>query len=247
MSARPDKPQANGARRYDPEMRERSLVLAEHHGASEAARRTGIPAGTIRRWRHETGRSKRPNDVDSNEWARRKSAAASETWDAARQALRRVRELLERGGSRGERDAKDAALTLAILLDKSAALEQASALADERAVRLAEAQGQAIAGALGAICDDLGLPRETAVRKVVAHHIRALTDGLESSPAPTSDAARAAIRGRVRDELIDENQTVSAREKPQLAPSAGTHDRQNRTELDPIAGRRRSSSELESR
>jgi len=223
MSAEPGKAQRDGVRRYDVETRERALELAHRHGSSEAARRTGIAAGTIRRWRHEAGRSESPDDAGPIEWAHRKREVANDTWSAARQALARVRNLLDAGGSRAERDAKDAALTLAILLDKSAALEQASALADERATRLAEAQAQMIADALFAVCDDLGLPRDNAIRGVVAHHVRGLSsEKVSSSPAPTSTAARAAIRDHVQD---SGRQAESEQVKPQLAPPAGDSQR----------------------
>ena len=217
MSAKSDKPRASGTKRHDPETRERALVLADRHGAAEAARRTGVAAGTIRRWRHQTASSAPAGNADAVEWEHRKREAASEIWVAAREALVRVRELLGEGGARAERDAKDAALTLAILLDKSAALEQASALADERQASLTEAQGQAIAGALAAVSDDLGLPPDAAVRRVFAHHLRALAYGVKPGPAPTSEAARAAIRSCPPEEKNDEDGAVPAREKLRLA------------------------------
>lgn len=42
-------------REYTPEQREEALVLMQAHGHAEAARRTGIPVGTISSWGHRAG------------------------------------------------------------------------------------------------------------------------------------------------------------------------------------------------
>lgn len=203
MSA--SKPARTAQTRYDRAERERALALADEHGPEEAARRTGIASGTIRRWRSQTGRVSAPHGVDPDAWAERKRIAAEETWSAARDALGRVRELLARGDGRSERDAKDAALTLAILLDKSAALEEASARAAERKAKAEAEQVASIANALVAVFEDLRLPRLDLLRDVVAHHLRRLEDpDAPSGPSPVAAAARDALRDEVRAEVQEQ-------------------------------------------
>jgi transposase-like protein len=207
------------AERYSDDERTEALALADEHGAAEASRQTGIAAGTIRRWRHEAGRSGPPSNVDPETWAKRKSAAADETWEAARAALARVHELLGEGSPRSEREAKDAALTLAILLDKSAALEQASAWLHERMAKLGEAQVEALAAALGGVLDDLRLPRTPEVMAVIAHHLRPLEDpDAPRGSAPDAHLAADALRAAVREELLPDEPRS---DPPMLALPAG--------------------------
>lgn len=217
--------------RYDGAMRERALAIADKHGAAEAARQTGVAAGTIRRWRHEAGSASPAAGVDPTAWAERKRTVAQETWTAAREALARVRILLEGGDERSERKAKDAALTLAILLDKSAALEQASALADERQAKLAEAQAEAIAEALIAAFNDLGLPRSAAIGDVIAHHLR-LLEGPDAprGRAPSAAEARDALRAKLRDEVREELR----REEWEVEPLAELPAAESQADIDAI-------------
>ena len=74
-----------------------ALRLAEEHGAAEAAKRTGVPAATIRSWRHRSGEAGPPKGVDPQTWAERKRAGAEEAWAAAQEALAQVRSLLVAG------------------------------------------------------------------------------------------------------------------------------------------------------
>lgn len=209
------------AERYSDVERTEALTIADEHGAAEASRQTGIAAGTIRRWRHEAGRSGPPSNVDPETWAQRKSAAAEETWDAARAALARVHELLGGDGPRSEREAKDAALTLAILLDKSAALEQSSAWLHERRAKFAADQLDALAAALGGVLDDLRLPRTPEVMAVIAHHLRPLEDpDAPTGSAPDAERAAEALRAAVRAELPPEPRSERS-ESPMLALPAG--------------------------
>lgn len=108
-----------------------ALALADEVGAEEAARRLGVPAGSIRRWRHEglTGTDVEPSDPSLPWPARREqmiprlAAAAEEALAAARQAVA--------GGKL--RDARDAFVGLGIVLDK---LQLLSGLATSRSEAL---------------------------------------------------------------------------------------------------------------
>lgn len=204
--------------RYSQQERDEALAIADEHGAQAASEQTGIAAGTIRRWRHEVGRANAPNGVDPETWAKRKRAAADETWEAARAALARVHELLGEDSPRSEREAKDAALTLAILLDKSTALEEAAERAAERGAKLVGAQIDALAAALNGFVDDLGLPRTLEVMAVLAHHLRPLEDpDAPTGPAPDAELAADALRAAVRDKESPEPRTAA----PAFALPAG--------------------------
>lgn len=206
--------------RYTQQDRDAALAIADEHGAQAASEQTGIAAGTIRRWRHEVGRARAPNGVDPEAWAQRKSAAADETWEAARAALARVHELLGDGSPRSEREAKDAALTLAILLDKSAALEQASAWLHERGAKYARSQVEALGDALLGFLNDLGVPRSPEIMDVLAHHLRPLEDSdAPTGPAPGATLAAETLRAVVREELQADDELRD--DPPMLALPAG--------------------------
>jgi hypothetical protein len=128
----------------------------------------------------------------------KKREGADETWMAARDALKLVRTLIASGE---ERKAKDAALAMAILIDKSAVLENASALADERAAKLSQGQGEAIAAAIMGMLEDLGIPLVPAMKDVLLHHFRPLESGasLRVGSAPDAGVARQQLRARIND------------------------------------------------
>jgi hypothetical protein len=84
-------------RASDATVKAEALRLAEESGAAEAAKRTGAPAATIRSWRHRSGAAGPPKSVDPQTWAERKRAGAEDAWEAAQEALARVRSLLVAG------------------------------------------------------------------------------------------------------------------------------------------------------
>ena len=102
-----------------------------------------------------------------------------------------MRSLLAEGGARTERDVEDAALTMAVLMDRSKMLERASMYADVQATRLQEAQGTAIGDALIRAFDDLGVPRNAAIRDVGGHYLRPLSEpDAPTGPAPDAKKVR---------------------------------------------------------
>lgn len=215
---------------YDEQTRLRALELAEELGPMQAARELDIPAATLKSWRQQRGLAGPPSGADPESWAEKKREGAGETWATARAALERVKVLIEEGD---ERKAKDAALTMAILLDKSAALEQASALAEERQAKLAEAQAGAIADALAAVLDDLGIPRSDAIRDLIAHRLRPLSDpDAPTDEPPGKEEAQAALRAHLRAEWD--------RELPRIEPIAalppGEPDAEPEDAPDPVPG-----------
>jgi transposase-like protein len=95
-------------------------LLDQGMGAAEVARRLDVPAGTVRSWAHRAGKAGPPSGADPLSWAERKQRTADRAYTTAMAALVRTRKLLDSGMTR---EAKDAALTAAILLDKSGGLE----------------------------------------------------------------------------------------------------------------------------
>jgi hypothetical protein len=84
-------------RTFDSGLKAEALRLAEAHGAAEAAKVTGVPAATIRSWRHRGGGAGPPKSLDPQTWAERKRAGAEDAWAAAQEALAQVRSLLVAG------------------------------------------------------------------------------------------------------------------------------------------------------
>jgi hypothetical protein len=56
----------------DATVKAEALRFAEEHGAAEAAKRTGVPAATIRSWRHRSGAAGPPAGVDPQTWQEQK-------------------------------------------------------------------------------------------------------------------------------------------------------------------------------
>jgi hypothetical protein len=175
-----------------------ALRLANEHGAAEAAKRTGVPAATIISWRHRSGEAGPPKSLDPQTWAERKLAGAEEAWAAAQQALAEVRSLLVAGKTA---DAQRAALTMAILTDKSGVLEEAARREEERQVRIAEGQGKLIAELIRMYFEAVGLTLGPAARQTLAHLLRQARDGAPLSPPAETAAARAVITRRVVSQL----------------------------------------------
>jgi transposase-like protein len=182
-----------------------ALRLAEEHGAAEAAKLTGVPASTIRSWRHRSGESGPPKSVDPRTWAERKRAGAEDAWAAAQEALAQVRSLLVAGRTA---DGQRAALTMAILTDKSGVLEEAACREEERQVRIAEGQAQFLVAVIRVYFGAVGLTLGPAARQTLAQLLRQATDGGALSPPAEAPAATSSIPAR--------------RSGRQLAPSAGS-------------------------
>jgi hypothetical protein len=180
----------------DSATRERALRLAKELGAAEAARQSGVPAATIRSWLHRAGESGPPAGADPENWASSKEAGARQAWQTAHQALGRVRELLDAGKTA---DAQRAALTFAILIDKSGVLETAAQAAQQRQAKLTEAQAHEMHELLVCLHSTIGTDCPEA-RKLLASLLRqagAKRAGEPFKPDPElAAAARAAVRTR---------------------------------------------------
>lgn len=130
-------------------------------------------------------------------WAQRRQAGAEDAWAAAQEALARVRELLKSGD---ERKARDAAVTFAVLCDKSGVLESAARVAENHHHQIAEQQATAIADLVRAFFEAVDVPFSEPVRKLLAAMLR---EGVEhggpfKAPAGEARAARLAVRSAVR-------------------------------------------------
>lgn len=233
-----------GTKKYSDATREKALALAAERTAAHASRELGIPVSTIYKWRQDKGVIGPPtNERDPEAWAAKKEQGARESWAEAKSALALVKERLEAGE---ENRAKTAALTFAILADKSAMLEQASALAEERNPKISEAQGQLIAEVIGRTLEDLGIQPEAAA-SVLGHYLRQAQDGgsLEG-PAPEAEAARRAVGAAA---MAEWEQGLPSGERleepgPEL-PSTG--DRGQREQPPPVEGKAREKSPEEKR
>jgi transposase-like protein len=185
-------------RATDQTLKAEALRLAEEHGAAEAAKRTGVPAATIRSWRHRSGAAGPPAGVDPRTWQEQKAQGAREAWATAQEALAQVRSLLAAGKTA---DAQRAALTMAILTDKSGVLEEAARREEERQVRIAARQGKLIAELIRMYFEAVGLTLGPAARQTLAHLLRQATDGTPLSPPAEAADARADVRRQIGSEL----------------------------------------------
>ncbi len=193
------------SRTHDPATRARALELSDLRSPTEASRELGVPVGTIRRWRHEDGRVEPPRGADIGEWAASKDRGAREAWDAAQQALAKVRQLIAEDRPA---DAQRAALTMAILTDKSGVMEEASARLERRQKTLAEEQAKLLSEILIRFLADLGVPTTQPMGQVLAHYLRqAEAVGEITDPASAVDiaAARSDLREGVSQTSREEN------------------------------------------
>jgi hypothetical protein len=213
-------------RATDATVKAEALRLAEEHGAAEAAKRTGVPAATIRSWRHRSGAAGPPAGVDRQTWQEQKARGAREAWATAQEALAQVRLLLAAGKTA---DAQRAALTMAILTDKSGVLEEAARREEERQLRLAGAQGRLLVAVIDAYLEAIGVSAGPAARKTLAHLLRQPGAGEPLSPPAEADDARADIRRQVGSEL-----DVGP---PLLPPGTGTSRRVCPAPSDDVGGR----------
>jgi hypothetical protein len=131
--------------------------------------------------------------MDPQAWAERKRAGAEEAWAAAQEALAQVRSLSVAGKTA---DAQRAALTMAILTDKSGVLEEAARREEERLVRIAEEQAQLLVAVIRVYFGAVGLTLGPAA----------------SRPSPTCSARpRMALRRRRRPRRRRRGQRSGAR------------------------------------
>ena len=132
--------------------------------------------------------------MDADTWAQLKEVGARDAWQAAREALAEVRRHLKDGKPR---DARDAALSFAILVDKSGVLEAAAAAAEAadyaRRTRIENEQAHVLASVISTLFAALGVPLDPA-RPVLAALLRQASAG---EPLAASEDAAAAARGAV--------------------------------------------------
>jgi hypothetical protein len=204
--------QPAGQRSYDESTKDEALRLAEEVGTAEAGRRLGIPPGTIRSWRHHTGKvTQAPSGADPDEWQQVKRQAAEHSFGTAMKALRRCNELLEMGRMA---DAQKTALSMAILVDKSGVLEMAARQLDDRQAALSEQQARQVVDLIGAVLDDLGVPIGQAARRVFAAHVRGDTD------AAAAERARREITEQIGTRYVaDHPELVERRREPLALPA----------------------------
>lgn len=112
------------APRYDAALKAEVVALAVEVGPAEAARQHAIKPTTVRSWCSRAGvatvaseTTRAATEMRMAKWEERRTAMVHEIGDIASMALARVRTELGEDGKL--RDAKDAATTMAILVDKA--------------------------------------------------------------------------------------------------------------------------------
>jgi hypothetical protein len=128
-------------------------------------------------------------------------------------------------------DAQRAALTMAILTDKSGVLEEAARREEERQVRIAEEQAQLLVAVIRMYFEAVGLTLGPAARQTLAHLLRQAKDGAPLSSPVEAEGAQHEIRERMGTQLGDV--------PPLLPPGTGTGRRVAPAASDDAGGRRR--------
>jgi hypothetical protein len=244
----------------DPATKARALQLAAEVGIKAASEATGVPQGTIKAWRHRSGAAGPPAGADPEDWAAKKGAAAKDAWIVAGQALHSVNRLLAAGRTG---DAKNAALSMAIMLDKSAMLEAAAQAQEERRVRLDQERGHLVVSIIELYHDVIGLPFNTRdrfggvvagspTRKLLRELVLSCVVNGEFVPAPppedAASEARAwirevitaeiepAIRERAREELRAEVEAEVMRSAKWMAEHRGLPPGDGDEDAEPVVG-----------
>ena len=94
-------------------------------------------------------------------------------------------------------DAQRAALTMAILTDKSGAIRETARREEDGLVRIAEGQAQRLVAVIDRYFEALGLTLQPAARQTLAHLLRQATDGAPPSPPADAEGAKRENRERM--------------------------------------------------
>lgn len=194
---------AAAARRpVDPALKREALQLAEEHGPAEAAKRTGLRAATIRTWRARDAARARPRASTSSSApsatpptdddaappttrAQTLRARAEKAREAQWRAEDRADKQIGKGQSAESRNAMVSANSFA---ERAAALDADADAAELHEVALSQTQGRLVLELLGAVFDDVALPRPDAL-------LRARLAGWPADPdASVVEEARELLR-----------------------------------------------------
>jgi hypothetical protein len=93
-------------------------------------------------------------------------------------------------------DAQRAALTMAILTDKSGAVEETARREEDGLVRIAAGQARLLVAVIDRYFEALGLTLQPAARQTLACLLRQATDGVPLSPPAEAEGAKREIRER---------------------------------------------------
>jgi hypothetical protein len=202
---------------YTEAQKQAALELADPVGAAEAGRRLGISSGSIRAWRSQAGRVNPPKGADPTDWAERKAEAAEQAFEAARDALRSVREWLEKS----PRQAQSSAVIVGILTDKAQQLEQAAERARASQIRVAEAEAELITEVLCRYLEQLGLSWTPAAKRSLAHLLRKAKAGEPLTPGPDTAQAAAEVRHKIGSDLEVSEPRLPEAPEPRSLPGPG--------------------------
>jgi transposase-like protein len=133
---------------YTDEQRAEALALYADVGVSEAARRTGIPAGTIASWANRAGIQPEANEnlraaVEARRltWAERKTALATRLGEIADQAAEQLAAKI----AANELSGRDLIAALTALIDRTQLLTGEATARTESTVAVNDAREQALA------------------------------------------------------------------------------------------------------
>lgn len=146
------------ARTYNDAQRVEAIDLAGRVGVAEAGRRLEINAGTIRQWRKraiDAASAAAGVEIDrSLPWPQRVAALVPELGRSASAALEAARKAIDDGRAR---DARDFAVTLAVLVDKGALLAGHATSRSESASIVVHADEEATRAEIAELRRELGL------------------------------------------------------------------------------------------
>jgi hypothetical protein len=205
---------AAARRPVDPVLKREALQLAEEHGPTEASRRTGVKAATIRAWRARAAKAARPRRAPSSSRpasgaARRgegepPATRAEALWadaDGAREGSRQAEERGDRMLARGRAaEARNAAVVATQGGERARQLEDDARSQEEHELSLARGRGEQVLEVLARCfaAVDVALPSDVAQAVLRGEEVG------EEVAAAAREAARRPIRAEVRGEVLAE-------------------------------------------
>ena len=172
--------------------KQRALAREAEVGAAQAARELGLSPATVRGWKLRSDKPAPRTAEQSEAQGDRQQRGADRTWEVAEAALRKALAAIEKGDTLA---AQRLMVSAGIAADKTGQLEEASARAAERHVRLQSSQAEVIVEVIRAFAEALGIPLGESARRVLGDLLRQARGGgvLVASPVD-AEAAAADVR-----------------------------------------------------
>ena len=172
--------------------KQRALAREAEVGAAQAARELGLLAATVRGWKLRADKPAPRTAKQYETQGDRQQRGADRTWEVAEAALRKALVAIESGDTLA---AQRLMVSAGIAADKTGQLEEASARAAERHVRLQASQGDVIVNVFRAVFTALGIPMTSAAGKAIGEALRGAKAGGVIVVSPeVAEAAAADVR-----------------------------------------------------